>query len=134
MQKIEKHNRFAKQQWRLPTFFLGLIWAKKSHHAQNSSADKGYTLVFRSWHGLVYLITIFSRWDLHETALATVVSFPVRLCRVVPRVLDLYYTLPANTHTCSPGKNLEWINAGLRSFMRGATSLVMRKYASYGYT
>lgn len=32
--------------------------------------------------------------------------------------------------TCSPGKNLEWINAGFRSFMRGATSRVIRKYAS----
>lgn len=32
--------------------------------------------------------------------------------------------------TIRPGKNLEWIKAGFRSFIRGATSRVMRKYAS----
>lgn len=33
--------------------------------------------------------------------------------------------------TIRPGKNLEWIKAGFRSFIRGATSRVMRKYASF---
>jgi hypothetical protein len=31
---------------------------------------------------------------------------------------------------CRAGKNLEWITAGLRKPMRGATSLVMRKNGS----
>ena len=32
---------------------------------------------------------------------------------------------------CSAGKNFEWMSAGLGSFIRGATSRVMRKYGSW---
>lgn len=32
---------------------------------------------------------------------------------------------------CNAGKNVEWINAGLGKFKRGATSRVIRKYGSY---
>jgi hypothetical protein len=35
---------------------------------------------------------------------------------------------------CRAGKNLEWITAGLRKPMRGATSLVMRKNGSCTHT